>query len=578
MRDKLSSTFLSALGVVTFLPCAGNIGTARAAENPRFEVSFPATASERPITGRLLLMISRKSAPEVRLQVGWVNSPPTFGVDVTELRPGHDVVVDKTVGGFPLKSLADLPAGDYYVQALMNVYTEFHRADGHVVWAHMDQWEGQQFNRSPGNLYSKTQQLHLDARLGYHIKLSLTEIIPPVTVPPDTEFVKHIKIQSQQLSRFWGRPIYIGAVVLLPRGYESHPNVRYPVIYQQGHFSQVPAFGFAPHDNAETEEDRKDRLNLGFETGHEFYQAWAGDQFPRMIAVTFLHPTMFYDDSYAVNSANTGPYGDAIMTELIPYIEEHFRIMREPYARILTGGSTGGWEALALQLFHPDFFGGAWVLYPDPIDFRRYTTVNIYDDDNAFVFPAAHAPEWQQREWTTPLERTYYRLSDGQPFATVRQVSQVEAMLDSRDRSGGQLGIWEAVYGPVGDDGYPKPLWNKSTGVIDHSVAIYMREHGYDLRYFAETNWPRIGPALVGKLHFQCGDMDSYHLNLATYLFEAFLTATKEPYYDGSFEYGRPMKGHGWQAVTNAELVRIMARYVHTHIPQSASSAWENAQ
>jgi hypothetical protein len=157
----------------------------------------------------------------------------------------------------------------------------------------------------------------------------------------------------------------------------------------------------------------------------------------------------------------------------------------------------------------------------------------------------------------------------------MRQLSRLEEVLGNRDRSGGQIAIWEAVYGPMGEDGYPKPLWDRTTGVVDHGVATYMRDHGYDLRAYAERNWPTIGPQLAGKLHLYCGDMDGFHLNLAVYLFEAFLKKTQNPYYGGSVEYGRPTKGHGWQPITNAELIRLMAEYIKSHRAAGATTAWE---
>jgi hypothetical protein len=285
-----------------------------------------------------------------------------------------------------------------------------------------------------------------------------------------------------------------------------------------------------------------------------------------MIAVTFQHPTPYFDDSYAVNSANNGPYGDALLTELIPYLEKNFRILAKPYARVLTGGSTGGWESLALQAYHPEFFGGTWTFYPDPIDFRAYCLSNIYEDDNAFEVPG--------REWLIP-ERYFRRNPSGQPENSMRQLSQMEQVLGGRGRSCQQLEIWEAVYGPVGEDGYPRPLWDKMTGKIDRQVANYMRDNGYDLRHYIETNWPKIGPQLVGKLHLYCGDMDDYYLNLAVYMLEDFLKNTKDPYYAGSFEYGRPMKGHGWHPMTNAELAKMMAVEIAKNAPKGeGNSLW----
>lgn len=526
----------------------------------QFVISFPEIVRAEPVTGRVFVMITRNAEREPRLQAGsWRNSVPFFGADVKNLKPGEAIMIDENVLGYPLKSLSELPAEKYYVQGLLNIYTEFHRSDGHVVWLHMDQWEGQQFNRSPGNLVSEVKKVKLDAAVGYTIELSLDKVIPPVEVPPDTEWVKRIKIQSKLLSEFWGHPIYLGATILLPKGYEEHPDVYYPVHYIQGHFSLRTPYGFRPEPLEE--EDRRGRW------GYEFYKNWISDDFPRMICVTFQHPCPYFDDSYAVNSVNVGPYGDAIVTELIPYIEEHFRIIRKPYARVLSGGSTGGWESLALQVFHPDFFGGAWVFYPDPIDFRRYILTNIYEDENAF-YPPEH-------EWIVP-ERPWMRDATGQVEVTMRQISQLEAVLGSKGRSGQQLDIWQACYGPIGEDGYPKPLWNKLTGEIDHEVADFMKQH-YDLRYYLEKNWATIGPKLVGKLNFYCGDMDNYYLNEAVYLMEEFLENTENPYYAGSFEYGRPQKPHGWTPFgRTGELEKAMAEHITKNAHQGENtSSWK---
>jgi hypothetical protein len=512
-------------------------------------------------------MITPESYPEPRFQVGsWGDSPPFFGADVSQLKPGEFAVIDASTLGYPVRSLGGIPAGDYYIQALLNIYTECHRSDGHTVWVHWDQWEGQQFNRSPGNLYSKVEKIHLDPNARYDVKLSLTRAIPPVKIPPDTRWVKRIKIQSAILSKFWGRPVFLGAVVLLPKGYSSHPEVRYPVIYEQGHFGLRPPFGFTTDQPPVSPRFLRQLKSYNLETGYDFYKAWNSDRFPRMIAVTFQHPTPYFDDSYAVNSANDGPYGDAIMKELIPYIETHFRIIRQPYARVLTGGSTGGWESLALQVKHASFFGGTWTLYPDPIDFDHYQLVDIYTDPNAFFAPGHH---WIQ------VPRPMMRDTDGQIEMTMQQMSQLEAVLGSHGRSGQQFEAWEAVYGPVGADGYPRPLWNKLTGKIDPAVANYMRDHGYDLTYYLQQNWSTLGPKLEGKLHVYVGDMDSYYLNLAVYDLQNFLSQTTDPHYAGTFGFGRPEKGHGWEPVDQATLVQWMANSIERHAPAGANTtAW----
>ncbi|MFZ1972158.1 MAG: alpha/beta hydrolase-fold protein [Candidatus Acidiferrales bacterium] len=561
--------FLMRLGILAGIALGwSGLFAAHAQETPskvRFEVSFSDAVRNEATTGRMFVAISPTLDPEPRIAA--YNSArrrdarvPFFAVDVDQLKPGQPAVIDATSIGFPYMSLSELPAGDYYVQGVLNVYTQFHRADGHVIWAHMDQWEGQRWGFSPGNLLSEPQKVHLDPNEPMSVKIVLTKVLPPIEVPPDTEWVKRIKIQSKILTEFWGHPMYLGATVLLPKGYAQHPEIRYPVVYAQSHFSLSPAFDFA------TEQSTGPNLFAGMEkqaaglkeSGYEFYQSWNSDDFPRMIAVTFQHPTPYFDDSYAVNSANNGPYGDAIMKELIPYLEARFRMIPKPYARVLTGGSTGGWESLALQVYHPEFFGGTWTMYPDPVDFRKYGMLDAYTDDNAFIVPNApfNAPE-----------RMFQRNPDGQPVASVRQISQMEYASGTHDRSGAQIDIWDAVYGPVGDDGYPQALWNHLTGKIDHSVANYMRDHGYDLRDYIQTNWPKIGPDLVGKLRIYCGDMDNFYLAGAVYLLEDFLKTTTAPAYAGEFVYGRPMKGHGWQPMTNAELIRMMADHIAKNAP-----------
>jgi hypothetical protein len=561
--------------------CAAVFLGRAAAQTPpsglQFSLTFPASVHAEPITGRVFVMISRDATPEPRLQSGsFMQSIPFFGADVSQLAPGAAVTVDGATLGYPLNSLNDLPAGDYYAQGLLNVYTEFHRADGHVIWAHMDQWEGQKFNRSPGNLYSDVQRVHLGPQAGGTVTLRLSRVIPPVPVPPDTKWVKHVKIQSKLLTAFWGRPVYLGATVLLPQGYDEHPAVRYPVLYEQTHFGLGPPLGFSTDSFAVSLGVQARLRSYNLEPGFVLYRHWVAAAFPRIIVVTFQHPTPYFDDSYAVNSANNGPYGEALLTELIPYLEERFRIIAKPYARVLSGGSTGGWESLALQVFHPDVFGGTWTLYPDPVDFRHYDLVNVYDDTNAFVFTSDGRGAFSPRtKWRYP-ERDIMRANDGQPLLSVRQFSQLEEVLGSHGRSGEQLEAWEAVYGPLGDDGYPKPLWDKRTGHIDHAVAAYMRDHGFDLRAYLAANWTKIGPQLVDKIHVDVGDMDNFYLNLAVYDLQAFLDTVSMPRARATIRYGRPEKGHGWQHATTAQLLREMAAFITQHAPAGESTrAWK---
>jgi hypothetical protein len=540
----------------------------------RFSITIPSAVRSASLTGRVFVVLARDSTPEPRLAMGSLTqTTPFFGVDVADLPAGQPAVIDDTTLGYPVSSLRGIPAGDYYVQAVVNVYTEFHRSDGHTIWAHNDQWEGQHMTRAPGNLVSEIQRVHLDPSTGYEIKMEATRVLPAVIVPPDTKWVKHIKIKSDLLSTFWGQPIYLGATVLLPAGYDDRASVHYPVLYEQSHFSLNPPFGFTTDSTPPAPTVRARQLNYNIETGYSFYQEWSGPHFPRLIVVTFQHPTPYYDDSYAVNSVNNGPYGDAIIQELIPYVETHFRIIPKPYARVLSGGSTGGWESIALQLYHPDFFGGTWTLYPDMVDFRHYQLVNAYTDTNAF-FMTAPVPGSPVTEWVHP-ERFIMRGNDDQPYLTDRQQSQIEEVAGSHGRSAEQLEIWEAAFGPVGADGYPVPLWDKRTGHINHDVATYMRDHGYDLRAYLEKNWSTLGPKLVDKIHVDVGDNDNFYLNLPVYGLQQFFDSTKAPHVPGEFRFGRPLKGHGWQHTSHAALLREMAAAIAKHAPAGEkTSAW----
>jgi hypothetical protein len=511
------------------------------AADTRFDISYPKAANGGPITGRVYVMISRATDREPRLQVGRVGIP-FFGRDIEKLAPGESTVIDATDLGSPVVSLSEIPAGEYQVQAFINVYSEFKRADGHTVWMHDDKWEGQHWNRSPGNLYSLVKKITLDAKQGYRIALSCDQVIPPIPFPADTEWVKRFRIQSPLLTKFWGRPIYLGATILLPRDYAKSTEA-YPVLYSQGHFSTAPPMNFQP--------------------GREFANDWSKDNFPRMLVVTFQHPAPYFDDSYAVNSVNLGPYGDAIMQELIPEIEKRFRVIRQPWARLLAGGSTGGWEAMALELFHPEFFGGTWVYCPDSVDFSDVEGVDVYKDKNAF---------YKEFEWRK-VPTINSREINGQIRQTSEERNRFELVNGTHGRSGEQLDIWSAVFGPLGDDGFFKPMWDKRTGEMHPEVAKYWKEN-YDLRYYMEKNWYSLGPKIVDKLHVFVGDADNFFLNNATRKLQEWMKTTKDPHYEGAFVYGAA-KGHCYSGpVSNTERLKEMAQYILAKMPSDTVAEW----
>jgi hypothetical protein len=561
MRLRSDCIALAALGLL-----AGALQPlATQANAQRVTLTIAPSVANAPVTGRAFFFVARTDRREPRLQAGAQRgSEPFFGVDVEALAPGSAVRIAPSTPGFPVTTLAALPPGEYFVQGMVLPYTKFSRADGRTIWAHMDQWEGQRFNDAPGSFVSAVTRVRIDARST--IALTLDKQLPPVRPLTDTEWVQRFRIRSTRVSAFWNHDMPLGAVVLLPKGYAANSTKRYPVVYTVGHFSERAPFGFTFDgcETAETPQARAVRLaRTNREPGCEFQQAWTSGAVPEFIAVFIQHPTPFYDDSYVLNSANNGPYGDAITQELIPEVDRRYRTIAASYARTLTGGSTGGWDVLALQIHYPDLFGGAWSLYPDQLDFRNYQFGNIYADSNAYVM--------RDNSWLPAREIPSSRSPEGITEITMREENRAESVIASRGRSGGQWDGWQAAWAPVGADGYPQPLWDKQTGVIDRRVAEAMRANGYDLREYVERNWSTIGPRLVGKLHVAVGDMDNYFLNLGVYRFETFLESTKEPgkgpYYGGRFDYGRPLKPHGWQPWSNQELLRIMAAQIEKNRP-----------
>ena len=530
---------------------------ATAANAPRFEVTFPHQLERGPITGRLIVAIAKQAEPEPRLLLDLLRSPAAFGVDIEGARAGTAMVVDSRAAAYPLNDLRELPSGDYFVQALLIRYTYVQRADGHELWVPLSPTPSVAA-RFPGNLYSKVQKVALNAAQPFVVPIELTETIAPYVEEPDTQWLKTVRIKSEILSKFWGTPIYFGARVLLPRGFADNPRSRFPGIYVFGHGTPF-FFSTDPATNSERAIARARDANL--QTGYEFYQAWMRDGFPRVVAICPIIPSPYNNESYAVNSANNGPWGDAITRELMPYLEKRFRLIAQPYARIVEGASTGGWEALAMQLYYPELIGGAWVFNPDPIDFSRYQLSDIYSDGNMFSMPTT--------AWTS-TERPMKRTTEGQVLWTMRQIAQFEAMLGSRGRSHYQLDIWQATHGPTGPDGYPAPLFDKKSGAIDKNVVAYMREHGYDLTEYTRRNWATLGPKLNGKLNFFAGEQDDFFLNLGVYNFQDMLRAQQSPPAVARFEYGRPKKGHNWHLTDFSEMVREMAAHIRRTAPADA--------
>ncbi len=503
--------WLAALPIVL---TAGTTAMGEGARAPalRFEVGMAAGLIPGSEDGRLLVMIGRRSRPEPRLAVGrpGLDAPPVLGRDVAGFAPGSVGVVDGSAAAFPIPSLALLPPGDYAVQAVFDRSRDIRSPN------------------APGNLVSRPERVRLDPAEGGVVRLELSRVLPPEELPKDGDLLRFLKIPSPLLTAFHGRPIALRGGVILPRDFDREPDRRYPLRVRIGGFG-----------------DRYTTVRAMMAPGSTFRGAWLADDAPRMVLL-HLDGAGPLGDPYQVDSANHGPYGAAVTRELIPHIERLFRCGGRGAARVVDGGSTGGWVALALQVFYSDAFAGAWGCCPDPVDFRSLELVNIYEDRDAYLNDRG-------------FERPAARELNGDTRYTMRHECAMENTLgrgDSYTRSGGQWGSWNATFGARGADGLPVPLWDSKTGRIDREAVAHWK--GYDLRLFLEENWPALGPKLRGKLHIAVGDADDYFLNNAVRRLEVSLNRADPPA-AATFRYGSG-KGHCWEGLSERDLMAEMAK------------------
>ncbi|KAI9919500.1 hypothetical protein PsorP6_017731 [Peronosclerospora sorghi] len=546
-RTALTSFFVT-LSISAFLLLHDAVRTANVNSNAsiaRFRINFPASVHAQPITGRLMVCIAQKHAvkdPQGHDQPRFLitdsaTTQQMFAIDVWNFAPGEDSrdVNGTHAIGYPILWMDQVPADEYWVQAVLHPYVEYNRSDGWKL--HLPKFTTFESDggvlTAPGTLYSAATLTTFDP-LTSSIDLTLTQKEPELpAINEPHELLKHVTFRSPMLSKFWGTDVYLKAWVLLPHRFydEDMKSVHYPLLIYHTHYSRSFEHSFVP-----TPPKNSTTASLGEQYGYYFYSNWTSEKpsdpftYKRGIIVQLQHANPYYDDSYAVNSANIGPYGDAITYEFLPFIEKKFRGIGKGWARAMYGGSTGGWESLAVQVYYPDEYNGCWSFCPDAFDFRRFQQVNLLKDKNAY---------YAREEWTR-TDRGARRDYLGDIRETMAEENHHELAMGSRGRSGGQWDAWQAVYSPVNaTDGYPAAIWDKLTGAIHPDVVAYWETY-YDVRAKLQREWHAtgLGRKLVNKIHVYVGVTDSYYLNDAVFLLEDFLTSTTEPYYNGSIVYG----------------------------------------
>ncbi len=488
-RILLQNLFLSFILFLSFLSFSS---VANGLELPFLKADISVSPEIRPLFikgGRLILYITRQQNKEPRngfdFIVGvtpknWDGSAP-FTIDT---RKG-DVLNAELEKGFVH------PSRKYYFQVLYKQNSD----DGE--------------ENVPGNLYSQVDTVELET--GVNLKLTLKRMIPPYEIIIH-KFVRPVVIKSNLLSDFSGHPRYLRASVLLPSGYFDHPGKTYPICYR------------APGLNG-----RYDGVNSLLHD-RTFSDWWFSGNAPQVIYVC-LDSQGPYGDSYQVDSENNGPCGKAFTEELIPEIEKQVGYKASTRMRFLAGASTGGWVALGLQIFYPDFFDGTWSYSPDPVDFEHYGLIDIYHDENAF---------YNRFGYLQPESRTVY----DEPKWSMKECITEENVLGKSNNyltSGCQFGAYNAVFGPKGKDGLPTLMFDPLTGKIDHAIAA--RWEKYDLKKILEKNWATLGPRLQGKIWIWAGDMDGLYSNVATRFLKMYLDNTENPRSDAKITF-TPMAGH----------------------------------
>jgi len=428
-----------------------------AAEPLSFRVALDPVFQREPYTGRVYVIVSQNTRREPRLDLtNWFSPPYVFARDVKGAPPGEPIVLSDAALAFP-KPLPDLPAGEYRVQAVAR------RSLDHPV-----------AGSGPGDLYSEARALKLDAASSGPIELRLDRVVGERPFA-ETERTKLVEIVSPSLSAFHGREYKIRAAVVLPVGWKDDPKRVYPVLYM------IPGFG-GGHEMA-----RGIELSVG------------PDSPGTRVMIVVPDPRCHLGHSVFADSSNNGPWGLALVHELIPEIERRFHGAQSGKHRYVTGVSSGGWSSLWLQITYPDEFNGCWSHTPDPVDFRDFQNINLYE-------PGANM----------------YKDGGGQRRPLAREgeepVLWYDDFVHAEDVTGpgGQIHSFEAVFSRRGSEAGPELLFDRKTGAVYTEVAKTWQK--YDIRLVFERNWATLGPKLAGKLHVYGGEFDTFYLEGAVKL------------------------------------------------------------
>ncbi len=454
-------------------------------------------------TGRLLIHLTKQKENEPRNR-----SECAIGFTTQNWNPSKEIVVktkDKSVNVFGFQKLKIKPGEKIYYQV---VYKQ-------------NENDGQE--NVAGNLYSEVDSIVYGEKIQGELRL---QYLIPESKIVQHRFVKSIQIESKLLSNFFGKPKKLKASILLPSTYYDNPGKSFPICYRASGLN-----------------GRWTAVN-GRISNKEFMDMWFAPNAPQVIYV-YLDSEGPFGDTYQVDSENNGPCGEALIKELIPAVEKEVGYDPATKNRYLAGCSTGGWIVVALQVFYPDFFDGAWSYSPDPLEFEHYGLINIYEDETIF---------YNRFGYLQPGNRNVY----GEPTRSMLEWisnENVNSRTNTYAVSGGQFGAYNAVFGPRGANGLPTLMFDPYTGKVDKAIAKEWEK--YDLKKYLAKNWASLGPKLQGKLWIWSGDCDGLFSNVSTRFFKEFIDKTTNPKSDAQISF-TAMAGH-CQEYSDEQVIKMIA-------------------
>ncbi len=427
----------------------------------RFRITLAKEIVPKSTSGRLFVLMTDSTQPLEKLSAGFVPGATWLAaMEVESLAPGQTTEFNPDVKAYP-HPFSQAKPGTYQVMALL---------DPNHSYAYHEQ--------DAGDLYSPVVKIeNLNPADTEPVELTLTRVTEARFKTVDIENIKLAEFQSSLLTNFWGRPITMRAGIVLPPGYATKPQQTYPTVYH------IHGFG-GDYTGA-------------WRGGEALVKAMREGKQMEMIHV-FLDGSFPTGHHEFADSVNNGPWGRALTEEFIPHLEKSFRAINKPYARFLTGHSSGGWSTLWLQVTYPDFFGGTWSTAPDPVDLRSFTGINVTPGSNDNAYRTKDGKP-----------RNLVRMN-GKEIATIEEFAKQEAV---QGEYGGQFASFEWVWSPKGQDGRPMKIFNRETGEIDPVVAEAWQK--YDIRSILDKNWATLAPKLRGKLNVIVGGSDTFHLEEA---------------------------------------------------------------